>query len=141
MVQTLIDHTNDVKMFKTQVEPPWIHRTKSRRRVFSKQSFEHYEVISIVDKSIEHGILLSNNICSFRRPFLLTFPGKSYAQERENKWINLSFLETAHLPLPEVIINTYFSFREKCWVRGGVGGEFPLKPKLIQTNFHGLCSY
>ena len=49
MVNTLIDHRNDVKMFKTQVEPPWIHGTTSRRRVFSQQSFEHYDVISMVD--------------------------------------------------------------------------------------------
>ena len=59
MVNTLIDHRNDVKMFKTQVEPPWIHETTSRRRVFSQQSFEHYDVISMVGKSIEHGKLLS----------------------------------------------------------------------------------
>ena len=38
---------------------------------------------------------------------------------------NLGFWETAHLPLPQVNINTYFSLWEKCWVRGGVGGQFP----------------
>ena len=59
MVNTLIDHRNDVKIFKTQVGPPWIHGTTSRRRVFSQQSFEHYDVISMVAKSIEHGKLLS----------------------------------------------------------------------------------
>ena len=59
MVHTLIDHRNDVKMFKTQVEPPWIHGTTSRQQVFSQQSFEHYDVISMADKSIEHGKLLS----------------------------------------------------------------------------------
>ena len=59
MVHTLIDHRNDVKMFKTHVEPPWIHGTTSRRQVFSQQSFEHYDVISMVAKSTEHGKLLS----------------------------------------------------------------------------------
>ena len=33
-----------------------------------------------------------------------------------------TFLETAHLPLPKANINTYFSTRAKCWIRGGVGG-------------------
>ena len=59
MVNTFIEHKDDVEVFKTQVEPPWIHGTTSRRRVFSQQSFEHYDVISMVDKSIEHGKLLS----------------------------------------------------------------------------------
>ena len=36
-----------------------------------------------------------------------------------------TFLETAHLPLPKANINTYFSLRAKCWIRGGVGGQFP----------------
>ena len=35
------------------------------------------------------------------------------------------FWETAHLPLPQAIINTYFSLRAKCWLKGGVGGQFP----------------
>ena len=39
--------------------------------------------------------------------------------------INLGFWETAHLPLPYANINTYFSLREKGWLRGGVGGQFP----------------
>ena len=39
--------------------------------------------------------------------------------------INLGFWETAHLPLPKANINTYFSFRAKCWLKGGVGGQFP----------------
>ena len=33
--------------------------------------------------------------------------------------------ETAHLPLPEININTYFSLRGKWRLRGGVGGQFP----------------
>ena len=40
-------------------------------------------------------------------------------------WINLSFWETAHLPLPYANINTYFSLRAKWWLRGGVGVHFP----------------
>ena len=42
--------------------------------------------------------------------------------------INLGFWETAHLPLPLASINTYFSFRTKCWLRGGIGGQFPRNP-------------
>ena len=38
-------------------------------------------------------------------------------------WIIIRFLETAHLPLPQANINTYFSLRAKCWCRGGVGGR------------------
>ena len=45
------------------------------------------------------------------------------------KMINLGFWETAHLPLPYAIIIAYFSLRAKCWLRGGVGGQFPQKPK------------
>ena len=41
----------------------------------------------------------------------------------------LGFWETAHLPLPYAIIITYFSLRAKCWLREGVGGQFPQKPK------------
>ena len=54
----------------------------------------------------------------------------SSAKRREvKKMINLGFWETAHLPLPYAIIITYFSLRAKCWLRGGVGGQFPKKPK------------
>ena len=31
----------------------------------------------------------------------------------------------AQLPLPKANINTYFSLRENCWFRRGVGGPFP----------------
>ena len=37
----------------------------------------------------------------------------------------LSRHETVHLPLPWVVFNTYFSLKAKCWLRGGVGGQFP----------------
>ena len=37
--------------------------------------------------------------------------------------ISLRFWETAHLPLPLVKINTYFSLRAKCWHRWV--GSFP----------------
>ena len=39
--------------------------------------------------------------------------------------INLGFWETAHLPLPYANIYSYFSFRAKCWLRGGVDGQIP----------------
>ena len=59
-----------------------------------------------------------------------TFVSRDLGDEKEKFWrrirgINLGFWETAHLPLPYANINTYFSFRAKCWLRGGVGGQFP----------------
>ena len=39
--------------------------------------------------------------------------------------LTVSSEETVHLPLPKANINTYFSLRAKCWLRGGVGGQFP----------------
>ena len=35
------------------------------------------------------------------------------------------FWQTTHLRLPKAYIKIYFSIREKCWLRGGVGGRFP----------------
>ena len=49
--------------------------------------------------------------------------------ERKKVWINLGFRETAHLPLPQANIKTYFSLREKRWLRGGVGGLLPISLK------------
>ena len=40
------------------------------------------------------------------------------------KGIILRFCETAHRPLPCTNINTKFLLRAKCWLRGGVGGQF-----------------
>ena len=34
-------------------------------------------------------------------------------------------LNLFHIPLPSANINTYFSLVAKCWLRGGVGGQFP----------------
>ena len=51
--------------------------------------------------------------------------------------INLGFWETAHPPLPYAIIITYFSRMAKCWFRGGVGGQFPQKPKESVAVAHG----
>ena len=31
----------------------------------------------------------------------------------------------AHVPLPLADINTCFSLGAKCWLKGGVGGQFP----------------
>ena len=42
--------------------------------------------------------------------------------------------ETAHPPLPYANIYTYFSLRAKCWLRGGVGGQFPRNFIMIQNN-------
>ena len=42
-----------------------------------------------------------------------------------SRYIIIHFWETAHLPLPKANINTYYSLRAKCWLRGGVGGQLP----------------
>ena len=53
------------------------------------QSFEHFDVISVIDKSRDHGILSSififyGNIDSFWRPFLRKFLGRwCWAREKE----------------------------------------------------------
>ena len=44
----------------------------------------------------------------------------------------LRFWETAQLPLPWANINTYFSLKAKCWLRRGVGGQFPRNVKWSQ---------
>ena len=56
----------------------------------SLQSFVHFDVISMVHKSTDHGKLLSicffyNNIDRFSHPFPLKFLGKSRAQVREKQ--------------------------------------------------------
>ena len=43
--------------------------------------------------------------------------------DRDKRSEHYTFLGTAYLPLPN--INTYFPLRAKCWLRGGVGGQFP----------------
>ena len=43
VVSTLIDHRNDIKMFKNS------SGTTSRRREVSQQNFKHFDVISMVD--------------------------------------------------------------------------------------------
>ena len=50
---------------------------------------------------------------------------KVRVQVKKTTGITLDFWETAHLPLPYANIITYFSLRAKCWLRGGVGGQFP----------------
>ena len=75
ITSTLMDHGNDVRMFKTQV--------------VLMQSFEHFDVIYMIDKSRDHGILSSIfifyfSIDSFWRPFLLKFLGRwCWAREKE----------------------------------------------------------
>ena len=60
MVHTLIDHRNDVKMFKLKCNHHGsMELQAARESVVSLQSFQHYDVISLVDKSIDHGKLLS----------------------------------------------------------------------------------
>ena len=60
-----------------------------KTQVVLMQSFEHFDVISMIDKSRDHGILSSifvfyGNIDSFWRPFLLKFLGRwCWAREKE----------------------------------------------------------
>ena len=44
---------------------------------------------------------------------------------RVDKWPLLPGQESADLPLPQANINTFFSLRAKCWLRGGAGRQFP----------------
>ena len=62
------------------------------------------------------------------RQLLLVSPPSYRPMYPLNK--NLGFWETAHLLLPWDNINTYFSLRAKCWLKGGVGGQFPKKKNL-----------
>ena len=50
---TLIDHSNNVNMFKTHCG------TTNRRRVMSLQRFEHFDVTPLVDKCVDHRKSLS----------------------------------------------------------------------------------
>ena len=43
-------------------------------------------------------------------------------------WIINRFWENADLPLPQANVNTYFSLRSKCWLRGGVGEQVLCEP-------------
>ena len=51
---------------------------------------------------------------------------------RQQRSIIIRFWETTNLPLPQVNINTYFSLRAKCWLWGGVGGQFSQKRIMIR---------
>ena len=52
MVCTFIDHRNDVKMFKAQVEP----RAAGKWYLHGKVSNTHFDVIAMADKSTDHGV-------------------------------------------------------------------------------------
>ena len=54
--------------------------------------------------------------------------------------IIMCFWKTAHLPLPQANIYTYFSLRANCWLRGGVGGQFPRPFLPLHYVVHGLLS-
>ena len=55
--------------------------------------------------------------------------------------INIGFWENTHLPLLQANINAYFSFRAKCWLKGGVGEQFPrnLNWSLSKDPNRALC--
>ena len=52
MVCTFIDHRNDVKMFKAQVEP----RAAGKRYLHCKVLNTDFDVIAMADKSTDHGV-------------------------------------------------------------------------------------
>ena len=70
------------------------------------------------------------------RGFLLKMDSASYLSSQKELGIILRFRETAYLPLPKANINTYFSRRAKCWLRGRVGGQFPRNVKWSGIRFH-----
>ena len=83
-------------------------------------------------KYVSHNIVL--------RLFLpLQVPKRREVKKMINLLV-LGFWETAHLPLPYAIIITYFSLRAKCWLREGVGGQFPQKPKeSVAVGYGTFC--
>ena len=59
---------------------------------------------------------------------------KEFSYVALNKWRSIvnatlgsdwDIFSSYHLPLPWANIIAYFSLRAKCWLRGGVGGQFP----------------
>ena len=50
------------------------------------------------------------------------FDSESLSFKSAPNRIIIHFWETAHLPLLKANINTKFSLRTKCWLRGGIGG-------------------
>ena len=81
MVCSLIDHRNDLKMFKTQVEPR------------AAGEWFHYKLLNILtsflwsirEQTMENccRFVFYNNIDSFCRPFPLTFRGKLLAGKKK----------------------------------------------------------
>ena len=69
----------------------------------------------------------------------VAYPGPLLACQ-SYRWINLGFQEIAHLPLPQANINTCFSLRAKCWLRGGVSGQFPRILFLLEDDLCGPLS-
>ena len=57
---------------------------------------------------------------------------KKYQRQKKGSFYDSG--ETDYLTLPYANIYTYFSLRAKCWLRGGVGGQFPRNFIMIQNN-------
>ena len=77
MVCTVINHRNDKYKFKIA--------TTSRRRVLSLKRFEHFEVISKVDNSKDHGKLLSIFFTISLTVSKLKFLGKTCTKETDKQ--------------------------------------------------------
>ena len=60
-----------------------------------------------------------------KKSILLIFAGKALIFKADRNFLRFLALKIAHLPLPLVNTNTYFSLWEKCWLRGEVMGNFP----------------
>ena len=57
---------------------------------------------------------------------------KSLVWHRSNLPVGIRKLPT-YPPPPLGNINTYLSLRAKCWLRGGVGGQFPRNPARLMS--------
>ena len=55
------------------------------------------------------------------------FPGEFLCTPRNEGSLYVSAKLPTYPPPPQTNINTYFSLREKGWLRGGIGGQFPSK--------------
>ena len=76
-----------------------------------------------------------SNIQIIRRNEMITKDDSEMYRSLSKFWINLGFWETAQVLMLAWGRGRYFSLRAKCWLRGGVGGQFSrLSPKLIPNS-------
>ena len=84
------------------------HRRKNSKKIETNSNCSFWKLVGL------SSVLVVSNNCLIN------------AWETYFVWqINLGFWEIAHLLFPYSNVNTYFSRRAKCWLKGGVGGQFP----------------